>query len=76
NIEVAGHLTCPKKFKARVNIWDDDSPQLPDALGGVRPFQNSNYNQLSARHEVSFKLDGTLSELMFWDDEVEPVMTI
>ncbi|GMR52422.1 hypothetical protein PMAYCL1PPCAC_22617, partial [Pristionchus mayeri] len=76
NIEVTGHLTCPKKFKARANVWDDDEPLKPDALGGVGPYQDSNYNQTSARHEVSFTLYGTVSELMPRDNEFEPVLTI
>ncbi|GMR52413.1 hypothetical protein PMAYCL1PPCAC_22609, partial [Pristionchus mayeri] len=76
NVEVTGHLTCPKNFKARANIWDDDYPWNPDALGGMRPYQHSNYNQTSARHEVFFKLDGTAEELWPRDNEVELVTTI
>ncbi|GMR52427.1 hypothetical protein PMAYCL1PPCAC_22622, partial [Pristionchus mayeri] len=76
-IEVTGHLTCPRKFKARVNVWDDDEPFRPGALDpGVRPYKNSNYNQLSASHEVFFKLYGTVSEDWAEEKEVEPVLTI
>ncbi|GMR52411.1 hypothetical protein PMAYCL1PPCAC_22606, partial [Pristionchus mayeri] len=41
--EVSGTLSCPKEFRARVHIWDDDFPLKPDFIGEHKPYEQSTF---------------------------------